>query len=172
MSPYVLGAVALSAAAALTSLREAPTRPAPLRAAAQPTYAWPVEGPVLRPFEAPAGPFGPGHRGIDIGAAVGTPVRAAQAGTVAFAGTIAGERFVSLDHPDGVRTTYSFLAGVAVAKGDEVARRQVIGSSGLGHEGSGSAHLHLGARIAGAYIDPMILLEPRTVSGLVHLAPL
>lgn len=136
------------------------------------SYAWPVLGPVLRPFEAPATPFGPGHRGIDIGASVGTPVRAAQGGVVAFAGAVAGSLFVSIDHADGVRTTYSWVSAVLVVPGQLVARGQVIARTGQGHPDSTASHLHFGARVGDVYLDPMLLLGPRSVVGLVHLAPL
>src|SRR5437773_11008570 len=39
------------------------------------TYAWPVVGPVIRGFEPPPNPYGPGHRGIDIGAPLRHPDR-------------------------------------------------------------------------------------------------
>lgn len=136
------------------------------------SYAWPVLGPVLRPFEPPATPFGAGHRGIDIGAPVGTPVRAAQAGVVAFAGAVAGSLFVSIDHPDGVRTTYSWVSAVLVVPGQAVARGQVVARTGQGHPGSTAPHLHFGARVGDVYLDPMLLLGPRSLVGLVHLAPL
>ena len=134
------------------------------------TYAWPVAGPVIRPFELPSGPFGPGHRGMDIGVPVGTPIRASADGTVAFAGKVAGEHHVSVDHPDGVRTSYSYLSSVAVRRGDLVARGDVVGFTGAGHAGVEPAHLHFGARLAGQYIDPMLLLERRSLVGLIHLA--
>src|SRR3954453_1199592 len=53
-------------------------------------FGWPLAGspPVTRPFEAPLGPFGPGHRGVDLAAAPGAPVLAAGPGVVAFAGMV------------------------------------------------------------------------------------
>lgn len=134
-------------------------------------YAWPVRGPVLRGFEA-APPYGSGHRGIDIGAERGTPVRAAERGVVAFAGRIAGERYVSVLHPDGIRTTYSWLSAIRVRRGDAVARGEVIGRTGDGHTGSDAAHLHLGAKLDDTYLDPLTLLEPVSLVGIVRLAPL
>lgn len=157
------GALALDAADP-----QAPRPPAPSFGA----YAWPVTGPVVRGFEAPAGPFGPGHRGIDIEAPAGRPVRAAQAGTVAFAGKIAGELHVSIDHPDGVRTSYAFLSSIDVRAGAPVVRGERLGAVGAGHAGSPVSHLHFGARYAGQYIDPVLLLEARSLVGLIRLAPL
>jgi murein DD-endopeptidase MepM/ murein hydrolase activator NlpD len=125
---------------------------------------------VLRGFEPPPSRFEAGHRGIDIGAPLGTPVRAASAGTVAFAGWVAGSRFVSIDHPDGVRTTYSWLSSVDVARGATVAGGQVIGATGHGHPELERPHLHFGARIGEDYIDPLILLGG--AGARVHLAPL
>jgi murein DD-endopeptidase MepM/ murein hydrolase activator NlpD len=136
------------------------------------TYAWPVRGQVIRPFEEPSGPYGPGHRGIDIAAPFGTTFVAAQDGVVAFAGWVAGSLFLSIDHPDGVRTTYSWLSDVQVTEGDVVARGEPVGSTGSGHPGSSQPHLHFGARIGDTYIDPMLLLEGDDVSGLIHLAEL
>jgi murein DD-endopeptidase MepM/ murein hydrolase activator NlpD len=136
------------------------------------TYAWPVSGPVIRPFEQPSSPYGSGHRGIDIGAPFGTSIGAAQEGIVAFAGWVAGAMFISIDHQDGVRTTYSFLSAILVRKGQRVSRGQAIGATGHGHPEIATPHLHFGARIGTTYIDPMLLLEPGRVAGLIHLAPL
>ena len=135
-------------------------------------YVWPVRGPVIQGFEAPAGAYGPGHRGIDIGAPFGSSVVAAQDGIVAFSGWIAGALFLSVDHPDGIRTTYSWLSDVKVRKGDTVKKGEPIASSGTGHPGGASPHLHFGARLGDVYIDPLLLLEQASVVGLIHLAPL
>jgi len=51
------------------------------------TYAWPVQGPVIRDFEPPPNPYASGHRGIDIAVPYGTLIVAPLDGTVAFAGT-------------------------------------------------------------------------------------
>ena len=136
------------------------------------TYVWPVVGPVLRGFEPPPDPFGAGHRGIDIGAPFGSDIVAAQDGTVAFAGWVGGSLFISIDHPDGVRTTYSWISATDVAKGDQVTRGEMIGQTGQGHPGSITPHLHFGARVGTTYLDPILLLEPANVAGLIHLAPL
>lgn len=136
------------------------------------TYSWPLRGPVIRRFEPPPSPYEAGHRGIDIAAPFGTDVAASRDGVVAFAGWVAGSLFVSIDHPDGVRTTYSWLSEALVKKGQAVERKQRIGRSGHGHPEVPETHLHFGARVGSEYIDPMLLLEGADVAGLIHLAPL
>ncbi len=131
-------------------------------AAATPGYLRPVRGPITRHFEPPPTPYAAGHRGIDMAVPGGTSVVASNAGTVAFAGAIAAELFVSIDHADGIRTTYSYLSLLSVAKGDVVARGQVIALSGPGHAGSTTPHLHFGMRVGDTYIDP----EPFLIDGL------
>src|SRR5918912_1083254 len=52
-------------------------------------WTWPVEGPVLRPFQFGRDPYASGqHRGVDVGAPAGSPVRAPASGTVTFAGVV------------------------------------------------------------------------------------
>jgi murein DD-endopeptidase MepM/ murein hydrolase activator NlpD len=134
-------------------------------------WAWPVVGPVLRPYDPPEDPYGTGHRGIDIGAAVGTPVLAVDAGTVTFAGPVGGQLFVTVDHGAGLSSTYSWLSSVQVRRGQIVARGTQLGLTGIGHPGATAPHLHLGAKQDGAYVDPMTLLGPPPVADLIHLAP-
>ncbi|HYT77789.1 MAG TPA: M23 family metallopeptidase [Actinomycetota bacterium] len=136
------------------------------------SYSWPLPGRVIRGFEPPPSPYEAGHRGIDIAAPFGSNVVASREGTVAFAGWVAGDLFISIDHADGVRTTYSWLSEVLVYKGQSVAREELIGRSGHGHPELPEPHLHFGARVGSDYIDPMLLLEGADVSDLIHLAPL
>jgi Peptidase family M23 len=135
--------------------------------------AWlrPVDGAVVRPFEDPASVYGPGHRGVDLAAAPGTPVRAANAGVVSFAGAVAGTLHVTITHAGGLRTSYSFLASVAVREGQTVARGDVVGTTGgTGPDHDGSV-LHLGLRVGDRYVDPMALFRPDDLTQLVHLVP-
>lgn len=144
-------------------------------AQAVPPYLRPVEGAIIRHFEPPPTPFSAGHRGIDMAVPLGTEVVAANDGVVAFAGAVAGELFVSIDHSDGIRTTYSFLSLVSVTRGATVTRGQPIGLSGPGHAGSTQPHLHFGARIGDTYIDPEPLLLDglrRDLSQAIRLAPI
>jgi murein DD-endopeptidase MepM/ murein hydrolase activator NlpD len=141
-------------------------------AGASGTWAWPVVGPVIRGFDPPDSPYGSGHRGIDIAAPVGTPVHAADAGKVTFAGPVGGRLFVTVDHGGGLVSTYSFLSRILVRKNDLVTRGQVIALSGEGHPGETPTHLHMGAKLNGAYVDPLAYLEPGSVVDLIRLAPL
>ncbi len=112
-------------------------------------YAPPVDAPVSDPFRPPPQPWLPGNRGLEYATDPGTPVRAAGRGVVTFAGPVAGSLHVTVTHPDGVRTSYSFLATIAVRAGTAVTRGVVVGTSG--------ARLHVGARRGAAYIDPASL---------------
>lgn len=120
-------------------------------------WAWPVEPhEVARAFDAPATPYGPGHRGIDLAAPTGAPVRATQGGVVRFAGPVAGRPVISVEHDGGLVSSFEPVEA-AVAAGDAVERGQQIGTLLAGHV-EGSTRLHLGARLHGEYIDPLPLL--------------
>lgn len=146
-------AVALAVLAAAAS-------PAVAAEAAPPRHRPPVDAPVVDPFRLPSHPFGPGNRGIDYGAPPGTVVRASAPGVVSFAGRIGAHHHVVVLHPDGLRTSYSFLAGVAVRRGQQVDGGDVVGTAG--------GPLHFGARRGDTYIDPRTLFGGRWV---VHLVP-
>jgi murein DD-endopeptidase MepM/ murein hydrolase activator NlpD len=112
-------------------------------------YSPPVDAPVSEPFDAPETAYGPGNRGIDYAVTPGMPVRAAADGTVIFAGQVAGELYVTLRHADGIRTSYSYLAQLAVVAGQEVTRGQLLGVT--------TARFQVGARLGDTYIDPATL---------------
>ncbi|MDT7578606.1 MAG: hypothetical protein QOH17_4939 [Pseudonocardiales bacterium] len=125
-------------------------------------YVWPLRPPpaVLTPFGDPTNPFGPGHRGVDLAGTVGQPVLAARAGTVVFAGPVAGLGVVSVQHDDGLRTTYEPVVPV-VRVGVRVAAGAVLGTLVAGHRGCRSTCLHWGVRRDRLdYVDPLVLLMP------------
>jgi murein DD-endopeptidase MepM/ murein hydrolase activator NlpD len=133
----------------------------------------PADGPIVRHFERPPTPYSAGHRGIDFGVPIGTAVVAAAAGTVAFAGQVGGALFVSIDHPNGLRSTYSYLSIVLVKKGQVVQQGQRIARSGPGAAGE-DANLHFGIRSGDTYLDPEpLLLESirRNLWRVIWLAP-
>ncbi|MGH3810692.1 MAG: M23 family metallopeptidase [Pseudonocardiaceae bacterium] len=132
-------------------------------------FGWPLAGSptVVRAFHPPAFRYGPGHRGVDLAAVVGVPVLAAGAGTVVFAGTVAGRGVVSVDHPGGLRTTYEPVSPTVTA-GEQVARGGQIGTVALGHPGCPvSVCLHWGAlrdpERGREYLDPLRLLATARV---------
>ncbi|MEJ5867036.1 M23 family metallopeptidase [Pseudokineococcus sp. 5B2Z-1] len=93
---------------------------------------------------------GAAHGGVDIAAATGTPVRAADSGVVSIAGTRADSAsygiFVRLHHGTRYRTIYAHLSKLAVVPGQTVAEGQVIGYVGNTGNSYGS-HLHFEVRL-------------------------
>ena len=135
------------------------------RRAPRPAYTWPTGGPaaVLEGFDPPAVVWGSGHRGVDLALTAGSPVLAAGDGTVVFAGMVAGRPVVSIDHADGIRTTYEPVEAV-VGAGETVARGQVIGTLVAGHRADGVDALHWGARTGPkTYVNPLRLLDPPVI---------
>jgi murein DD-endopeptidase MepM/ murein hydrolase activator NlpD len=123
-------------------------------------YLWPLAAPhpVTRPFQPPPQPWLAGHRGVDLGATPGQVVEAAGAGVVAFAGSVAGTGVVSIDHPDGLRTTYEPVTPL-VRAGQPVRAGEPIGRLLAGHLGCPvAACLHWGLRRGSTYLDPLALL--------------
>lgn len=118
----------------------------------------PVEGAVLRAFAVGPDRFAAGqHRGIDLAAPPGAPVRAACGGRVSFAGRVpGGGRTISV-HCGRLVATYQHLRTIAVDRGRVVVAGARIGTVGRARAGP---HVHLGARDAatGAYVDPRALL--------------
>lgn len=131
----------------------------------------PVDGAVIVGYDEPEHRWGPGHRGIDYNVPAGTRVRAAGAGRVTFAGSVAGHLAVTIEHDSGYETTYSALSEIAVYPGQEVSEGTWIGRSGTAHPG-GEEGLHLGVKLEGAYVDPALLLARPDVTDAIHLAPL
>jgi len=79
---------------------------------------------------------------------------------VVFAGMVAGRPVVSIDHANGLRTTYEPV-DPSVAAGQQVARGSPIGTLVGGHAGCPlEACLHWGLRRGETYLDPLALLAP------------
>ena len=127
-------------------------------------WTWPVDGPVLRPFVYGEDPYAAGeHRGIDIGADAGMPVRAPAAGDITFAGTVPrGGRTITIRTPDGYAVTLLHLGAIAVERGAGVAEGATIGTAGSsGTPELAAPYVHLGIRVASeplGYLDPLPLL--------------
>lgn len=87
-----------------------------------------------------------GHNGIDIGAPIGTPIRAAADGKVILArvGGWGGGygNYVIIQHPNGMQTLYGHMNRVDVSAGDSVSQGNIIGTVGNTGNSSGP-HLHI-----------------------------
>ena len=95
------------------------------------------------------------HTGIDIGAAGGTNILAANAGTVISACYNSGYGYmVMIDHGGGIVTLYAHSSKLLVKKGDVVSRRQVIALVGSTGNSTGN-HLHFEVRVNGVYKNPL-----------------
>lgn len=156
----VLTVVLLVATAALTARSPAAARaPGPA-----PVGVWPLMPvpAVLAGFDPPDQPWDSGHRGVDLAGIAGQVVRAALAGTVRYAGRLAGRGVVVVDHGD-TRTTYEpVLADVEV--GAPVAAGQPIGTLDVtGGHCLPRACLHWGWLRGDLYLDPLDLVGTATV---------
>ncbi|GAA3891073.1 hypothetical protein GCM10023084_49650 [Streptomyces lacrimifluminis] len=139
-----------------------------------PTIArtWPVgtRPPVLRTWEPPPTPYARGHRGADLAATPGAPVRAVAAGRVHFAGRVAGRGVVSVElsgtGTPPLRTTYEPVTA-AVEKGTEVTAGEVLGTVEIGSGHCPTTCVHWGLLRGDTYLDPLTLLPP----WLLHRGP-
>ncbi len=107
----------------------------------------PVDAPIVDYFRPPSGPYAAGNRGLEYGTRPGQVVVAVASGTVTFAGTVGGDRFVVVSHSPELRSTYAYLATVEVSAGDAVVAGQRIATA--------AAHFHLTARLRNRYVDPL-----------------
>lgn len=130
-----------------------------------PRWTWPLEGPrsVAEPFRAPAHEFGAGHRGVDLASAVSATVIAPADGTVAFRGTVVDRPLLTIEHDGGLVSTFEPVSS-SLEPGDPVSAGERIGAVDVGgHAPHGT--LHVGARLDGEYINPMLLFGavPRAI---------
>ncbi len=123
---------------------------------------WPVEGRFMGPFGKRIDPFsgeGAFHRGVDISAPTGTPVRATADGVVVFSSMESGYgRLVVIDHGGGLETYYAHLSRFIAYAGQEVRRGQEIGL--VGSTGRVTApHLHYEVHVGGNPVNPYTYLQ-------------
>jgi murein DD-endopeptidase MepM/ murein hydrolase activator NlpD len=122
-------------------------------------FPWPVHGRVLAGYGATTG--GARNEGINIAASLGTPVRAIDSGTVAYAGNeVKGYgNLVLIKHANGWISAYAHLADVGVKKGDAVGAGQIIAKVGESG-GVGAPQLHFELRRGQKPVDPKEFLQP------------
>lgn len=124
-----------------------------------PELSWPLDdAPVTSLFGPRGSRF---HDGIDLGATVGSPIRAAAGGEVVFAGVMSGYgNILILRHGDGYSTVYAHNRRHHVAKGQWVRRGQRIAEVGRTGRVTGP-NLHFEIRHDNQARDPMVFLPPR-----------
>ena len=123
-------------------------------------FSIPVDAQVSDPFRKPEGPYGPGNRGIEYFTKPGDVVRATAAGEVSFAGQVAGELYVTVDHGGGVLSTYSYLSRISVFEGERLTQGEIVGLAG-------ERLLHFSVRVNGEYVDPMKFIGVRKVTVML-----
>ena len=97
----------------------------------------------------------PGHRGIDFPSPQGTPVMAAEAGTVTtvlYSNKSYGNRVI-IDHGNGISTLYGHNSTISVSLGQKVSKGQTIAGVGSTGRSTGN-HVHFEIRINGKPINP------------------
>lgn len=145
-----------SATQPLPDEKIAPPAPAPDVTAEAPTQtsasalAMPVTGKIIRPYAKGK------NEGIDIAGSPGTPVKAAEAGTVAAITADADQiPIIVVKHSNDLLTVYANVEGISVKKGDRVSRGQSIAKL----RGGENAYVHFEVREGFESVDPETYLR-------------
>lgn len=114
------------------------------------TFVWPTVNHAISGND-----YWSGHLGIDIAAATGAPVYAADSGVVVYSGSISGGYglMVMIDHGNGFHTLYAHLSQLVARCGQNVGQGQTIAYSGSTGNSTGP-HLHFEIRYGGAFVSP------------------
>ena len=122
------------------------------------TFRWPISGRITSYFGGRSSPGGIGstnHQGIDIAGSYGTPVYAADGGTVTYAGWMGGYGYlVQIDHGNGYVTRYGHNSSLTVSVGDHVYKGQQIARVGSTGNSTGN-HCHFEVRYNGVARNPL-----------------
>lgn len=122
------------------------------------SFRWPVTGRITSRFGGRKSPGGIGstnHKGIDIAAPRGTPVYAADGGTVTYAGWMGGYGYlVRINHGNGYETYYGHNSSLTVSVGQKVYKGQQIARVGSTGNSTGN-HCHFEVRYNGVAKNPL-----------------
>ena len=134
-------------------------------------WEWPVDPPkrVVRAYVAPATPYGPGHRGVDLAADSGAAVYAPADGVVYFAGVVVDRPLLTIRQPGGILSSFEPVT-TTLAAGTAVTRGERIGTLLAGH--CAETCLHVGVRLYGQYVSPLKYLTGIPHSVLLPVRPL
>jgi murein DD-endopeptidase MepM/ murein hydrolase activator NlpD len=129
-----------------------------------PVFAWPVTGPLVSDFGSTAD--GGKNDGINIAAPANTPIHASASGTVTYAGNELKNygNLVLVKHSNGYTTAYAHADRLVVARGDFVARGQIIGYVGQTGDVT-KPQLHFEIRSATTPVNPHSYLAAATASN-------
>lgn len=134
----------------------------------RPVFVWPVQAPITSYYGRRYNPFLGGgfaqfHRGLDLGAMLGTPFRAARDGLVIYSGRMDGYgNVIFIRHVGGLVTVYGHNKLNLVKQGDVVRQGQVIGQ--VGRTGSATGpHLHFEVRREQFALNPLVALAWKEV---------
>ena len=115
----------------------------------------PTSAPVLDPFRLPDGKYGAGNRGIEYDTGEFDRIVAAARGTVVFAGPVARSLFVTVDHGNGLESSYGFVGHILVREGEDVVDGDLVALA--------DGPFHFSVRLHGEYVDPERLFGARRV---------
>ncbi len=125
-------------------------------------FSWPTRGPLTQTFGDP-----PGHKGLDIAGATGTPIGAAKSGSVSHAGYASDYgNYVDMQHPGGWATRYAHLSEILVGLGESLGAGEWLGLMGSTGRSTGP-HLHYEMRSGGALVNPLDWLPGLARGGIV-----
>lgn len=95
------------------------------------------------------------HKGIDIGNSYGTPILAADGGTVTYAGWMSGYGYlIIIDHGNGYETYYGHNSSLVASVGEKVYKGQQVARMGSTGISSGN-HCHFGVKKNGTFVNPL-----------------
>ncbi len=116
-------------------------------------FQWPTDNRYLSGND-----YWSGHLAIDIAAATGAPIYAADSGVVVFAGWLGGYgNMIMIDHRNGYHTLYAHLSSMNVSCGAGVVQGNIIGRAGSTGNSTGP-HLHFEVRYMGGFLNPWTVL--------------
>ena len=126
---------------------------------------------ITKGFVPSATKYGPGHRGTDFEATIGTSVYAIADGQVIFAGLVAGRLYISIDHGNDIVSTSSVVTK-SVKVSDVVKKDQLIGTSGKQLTKDDINTFHFSMRVKKVYVDPMLYITGKIPVREISLSPI
>nr|WP_274615855.1 M23 family metallopeptidase [Nesterenkonia sp. YGD6] len=136
---------------------------------AQAPWRLPVAADELRPFARPPSPWGPGHRGVDLGPlSVGATIRAPTDGEVSFTGVVVDRPVLSIRHGKGHLSSFEPVE-TTLEVGDRVSAGDPAGTLAASSGHCDAPCLHWGVRLYGEYINPLLLTGDVEASVLLPL---